>query len=1054
MARFNIGDSVIYVNSKEKGIIKEIFPPARGRQLYRVSIDSEIKNCLETNLIPDTDLSDPFIRLRQGVFGSFIEFSKINTSFKIQNTSNNTISSLKASNTIFKAYQFKPLLKFLNSENRRILVADEVGLGKTIEAGHIMLELMARRELKNALIVCPKSLQEKWQMELKEKFNFQFKIYDTAKDLISDLQGRSGTIKGIVNYEKIRLPKLEKDAEPSRKLNLFNLLDKQNIKFDFILCDEAHRLRNHTTQTHKGMKKIIEKTNSVVFLTATPIMISEENLFNLLQLLDEHKYTEYSTFHNEIAVNAPFINALNQINNHVPYNNVAEYLNNSEVSLYYSSGEEYRVEWKKTFTMKELFDDIPLYKKIITDLKSKTDSAETRVQLQFDISDMSEMNKIFSRTRKKDVTQDWSQAVREPHTIIVELYPEERNEFDTVIESYIDENTYIDDFGNEKMSQGMALGLVQKKRQVASSVYGYLYNAEDLNKGLDRYSLYKDAKFEKLLEVINEVVTKDNKKLIVFALFKKTLKYLKLRLNKTGIQTAIIHGDIKDRVSEIERFKTDNGVKVLLSSEVGSEGLDMQFCDALVNYDLPWNPMVVEQRIGRIDRFGQKSPIVNIYNLIVKDSIQEDIYTRLLERIGIFRGSIGDLEAILDKDLDRKENIGVRNIREWFSALEKELYCTEITKQQRTDKIDAIERAIITEQKNLKDVSEGLTDTLTNDVYFKNEIDNIQSNHRYVTEKELVNYLRTLIRTKLTTCQLELINEENLTYKFIIPQSSPRTLINFLNEFQPQDTESIISFRQFINSIDDKNILEVTFSQDTGYNNNKLIRINAYHPIINAAMIFFRTQESGTNNTFQFALEKKYFEDYNQIHEGDYFLAVYSSTTIKKWHKREQKTELLIPILYDVTKEKIINDKRLSERFLGEAQLQAVAKTNNHSISSKLLEELEYVFAENIEILESENLSEQKMRMETHKKMQIQRKTEFFNNRIKRQQNIIQNSENKLTFLFDEKERKNIERILPAQRKTLLNFEDDKENTLKAIESGEISCKSPQLLSLNHITIY
>ena len=157
MATFQIGDSVIYVNSNEKGIIKEVFPPARGRQLYRVSINETIKNCLESNLIPDTDLSDPFQRLRQGIFGSFLEFSKINTSFKIQNTSNNTISSLKASNTIFKAYQFKPLLKFLNSENRRILIADEVGLGKTIEAGHIMLELMARRELRNALIICPKS---------------------------------------------------------------------------------------------------------------------------------------------------------------------------------------------------------------------------------------------------------------------------------------------------------------------------------------------------------------------------------------------------------------------------------------------------------------------------------------------------------------------------------------------------------------------------------------------------------------------------------------------------------------------------------------------------------------------------------------------------------------------------------------------------------------------------------------------------------------------------------------------------------------------------------
>lgn len=1052
MAKFQIGESVIHINSNEKGIVKEIFPSARGRQLYLVSINNEIKNCLESNLIPDTDLSDPFQRLKQGIFGSFLDFSKINTSFKIQNTSNNTISSLKASNTIFKAYQFKPLLKFLNSENRRILVADEVGLGKTIEAGHIMLELMARHELKNALIVCPKSLQGKWQLELKEKFNFQFKIYETSKDLISDVQERSGTIKAIVNYEKIRLPRTGEAKGSSKKQNLFDLLEDSNIKFDFVLCDEAHRLRNHTTQTNKGAKKIMETTNSVVFLTATPIMISEENLFNLLQLLDEQKYSEYSTFQNEIAVNKPFLNALTQINNQVPFSKIYHDLENSEISLYYSSGEEFRVEWEKKIQVKNLFKEIPLYQKIISYLKDKQDLPETRVQLQFDISDMSELNKIFSRTRKKEVTQDWSQAIREPHTLIVDLYPEERIEFDAVIENYIDDNSYVDEFGTEKMTQGGALGLVQKKRQVASSVYGYLNEVDDLNNKIDGYYSSKDAKFEELLKIINHVVLKDNKKLIVFALFKKTLKYLDIRLNKKGIKTAIIHGDVDDRGSEIERFKSDDNVKVLLSSEVGSEGLDMQFCDALVNYDLPWNPMVVEQRIGRIDRFGQKSPIVNIYNLVVKDSIQEDIYTRLLDRIGIFRGCIGDLEAILDKDLDRRENVGVRNIREWFSALEKELYCTEITREQRNEKIDAIERAIITEQKNLEAISEGLTDTLTNDIYFKNEIESIQKNHRYVTEKELVNYLRILIRTNLTTCQLETINEKELLYKLILPQSSPRILINFLNEYQPHDADSIISFRKFINSIREKNSLEITFSQDTGYNNSKVIRINAYHPIIIAAMRFFDTQESKTSNTFQFALDKKVLDD--KVNVGDYFLAVYSSTIIKKWFNREQKTEILTPIIFDVENREIINDQNLSQRFLGEAQLHATAKTNESKISEALIAELQYIFAEEIEDIESENLKEQRMRLETHKIMQIQRKTEFFDNRINRQKNIIENSENKLKYNYDEKERKNIESILPAQRKVLLNLLDEKENSLQEIKAGEILYKSPKLLSLNHITVY
>ena len=1052
MARFKIGDSVIYVNSNEKGIVIEVSPPARGRQLYRVSIHNEIKNCLESNLIPDTDLSDPFQRLRKGIFGSFLDFSRINTSFKIHNTSNNTISSLKASNTIFKAYQFKPLLKFLNSENHRILVADEVGLGKTIEAGHIMLELMARRELKNALIVCPKSLQEKWQMELREKFNFSFKIYDSSKDLISDIKERSGAIKAIVNYEKIRLPKEIESKKHTKSQNLFEVIDEKNLKFDFILCDEAHRLRNHTTQTFRGAKKIMETANAVVFLTATPIMISEQNLFNLLQLLDEHKYTEYSTFQNEIAVNAPFIKALTQLNSQVLFSTILKDLEDSEVSLYYSSGEEYRVEWRKRSSIKDLFDGIPLYQKIVSDLKTKDDSPETRVQLQFDISDMSELNKIFSRTRKKEVTQDWSQAVREPHTLIVELFPEERMEFDAIIENYIDEKTYMDEFGYERMTQGSALGLVQKKRQVASSVYGYLNKVEDLDNNIDNYESIRDAKFEELLKIIKQVVYKENKKLIVFAIFKKTLKYLNIRLKSEGIQSAIIHGEIDERTSEIEKFKFDDNVQVLLSSEVGSEGLDMQFCDALVNYDLPWNPMVVEQRIGRIDRFGQKAPIVNIYNLVVKDSIQEDIYTRLLDRIGIFRGCIGDLEAILDKDLDRSENIGVRNIREWFKSLEKELYCTEISKEHRKEKIDAIERAIITEQKNLESISEGLTDTLTNDIYFKNEIENIQNNHRYVTEEELVNYVKILIRSKLTTCQLEILDEAELTYNLILPKSSPRVLINFLNEFQPQDSESIISFKRFINSIRERNSLKITFSQDVGYRNSNIIRINAYHPIIIAALQFFQSQDLKADNTFQFALDKEVLN--NNIEKGDYFLAIYSTTTIKKWYNREQKTELLLPILYDVHKGKVINDKNISEQFLGESQLYATANSSGLKIPDDLISELEYIFAEEIEFMESKNLQEQKMRLETHKKMQIQRKSEFYDNKINRQKNIIENSEYRLKTTFNQKERKNIESILPAQRKILSNYEEEKDNVLRELNASEILSKSPQLLSLNHITVY
>ncbi|AVR44784.1 hypothetical protein C7S20_05610 [Christiangramia fulva] len=1042
MSRFTVGDSVLFVGSNEKGIIKDVFPPARGRQLYRVSINGEIKNCLESSIIPDLDLSNPFERLRQGIFNSYEDFSKINTSFKIENTSNNTISSLKASNTIFKAYQFKPLLKFLNSDNRRILIADEVGLGKTIEGGHIMLELMARKELNNSLIICPKSLQNKWQTELKEKFNLNFKIYESTSEFVQDIKDFGGSIKAIINYEKVRPNKKKRSDKP----DLFKIIDQNSLRFDFVLCDEAHRLRNHTTQTYRGVKKIIDHTKSVVFLTATPIMISEQNLFNLFQLLDEHTYSEFSTFQNQLAVNAPFIKALTQVNNGAPLKNIGKELTDTSVSLYYTSGEEFQVEWKKSIKVHELFQEIPLYNKIIQDLMTKEDIAETRVHLQFDISDMSDMNKLFSRTRKKEVTQDWSQATREPHTLLIDLYPEERKIFDEVIEEYIEENSFYDTDGSKKMFLGTPLGLIQKKRQVASSVYGYLSNQKHPGKFL----FNKDAKFEKLLEIINEVVTLSHKKLIVFALFKSTLKYLQGRLNNEGLNAELIHGGVENRTEAIENFRRNNQVQILLSSEVGSEGLDLQFCDALVNYDLPWNPMVVEQRIGRIDRFGQKSPVVNIYNLIVKDSIQEKIYTRLLDRIGIFRGSIGDLEAILDKDLELKDNTGVTNIRKWFSDLEKELYCTKLSQDQVKKKIDDIERAIITEQRNLEEISEGLTNTLTNDIHFRNEIRKIQDNYKYVTEKELVNYLKFLIREALPTCTLETIDEAKLIYNLILPKSSPHILINFLNRYQPHDVNSVDSFRRFINRIRGLGNMELTFSQEVGYDQPKLIRINTYHPIILAAFKFFDNQRSADANTFQFTLPRHLLGK-KKFNIGTYFLAVYTSTFLKKWFNREQTTKLLIPLVYSVEEGKVI-ENTLAEELLGKAQLFATPVMNPDELLPDLISELEYHFALELEEVEHKNLEEQRMRIESHKKMQIQRKEEYYNNRIKTQENIVKSSENKLSVL-DEGEKKNITNILPAQKKILMNLLEDKERILDELASTEISLLSPKLLSLSQIII-
>ena len=382
MAQFKVGDKVIREDTGKKGVIVEVYPARRGRQLYMVNWGGISNEALETELIPDCDISNPYERCANGMFGTFYEFAQKNTSFKIRSSNNSSISSLKASKTLFRAYQFKPLLKFLNSPTRRLLVADEVGLGKTIEAGHIMLELKARRELRNAIIVCPKSLQVKWREELIEKFGLAFKIYDSTKDLIADLEDNDGRVRAIINYERIRVRSSKKDDDTKKKTpNFAEYLNESDKKFSLVLCDEAHKMRNSETQTYKGADIVMGRAESAVFLTATPIMISTENLYNLLHLLDSSRYFNYQIFNARLQENRPFVEAITSVNKKLPLSTIADRLCNAEIQTSFSNSddEEY---YTKTVKVDEAFASDPIYTEIVERLHSEDDLGN-RARLQY-----------------------------------------------------------------------------------------------------------------------------------------------------------------------------------------------------------------------------------------------------------------------------------------------------------------------------------------------------------------------------------------------------------------------------------------------------------------------------------------------------------------------------------------------------------------------------------------------------------------------------------------------------------------------------------------------
>ena len=179
MAEFNIGDVVNDINTNQRGTIVKVLPFTRGDQKYSVFFSQdETRDVTERDLEKPIEVKDLFDRCVLGDYRGYNDFQVYNTTFKIENSSNNTLSSIKASRTMFKTYQYIPLMKLLNSDLQRLLIADEVGLGKTIEAGHIMLELKARQELKNVLVVCPSGLRDKWCGELEDRFGLKFQIIE------------------------------------------------------------------------------------------------------------------------------------------------------------------------------------------------------------------------------------------------------------------------------------------------------------------------------------------------------------------------------------------------------------------------------------------------------------------------------------------------------------------------------------------------------------------------------------------------------------------------------------------------------------------------------------------------------------------------------------------------------------------------------------------------------------------------------------------------------------------------------------------------------------
>ena len=689
----------------------------RGRRFltsqwtYTVVGDGRQQDVLESQLKPRPQVDSPRSWVTE-VPTSASRFGATLTRAKLLGKFADTLFSFRATRTTFRPYQFKPVLKLLQTGKAHLLIADEVGLGKTIEAGLIWTEMEARQEADRVLIVCPSSLLTKWKEEMADRFGFELSELDS-----------NGLKEFLDLHQRNRLPRRRAYICSLERLRMWDGLEVTKEippHFDLVIVDEAHSMRNQDTKSYALGTEISEWADNLVFLTATPINLRQEDLLNLLELLAPGDYGDIRDLELRLEPN--------RITNSVG----AKLL-------------------KKGIRGRDLLDELnglastalgaslihrPDFK-LLTDLLDKDELTPSDiVTAKRYLAELNTLSTVITRTKKVEV--DDRKAKR----------TEERRE---VTWNHVEEDFYQEylkwcqhraaEMGRPlyfAMQMPLRLAsacLPMARRAVLDPTgFGRLSDADsdESSTRLDPHPELVaaaralppglDSKFDKLREVLG-TLHQSGRRALLFTHSRPTLSYLIDRLSD-DFRVAVMHGGVsRDQRRQVMADFRAGHYDFVLANRVASEGLDFEFCSAVINYDLPWNPMEIEQRIGRIDRIGQTEEAILVVNFVNPSTIDERILVRLLDRIQIFESSIGSLEPIIAVNAPRVLQAG---------------FDFALTPEQREQKLHEALTAIEEQRAGIKDVADASSALLvSNDVDVAGLEDDLVRSGRYIGQQEL-----------------------------------------------------------------------------------------------------------------------------------------------------------------------------------------------------------------------------------------------------------------------------------------------------------------------------